>query len=148
MLGDRSGARHRLAREPLRYTDWADDVEQTVGRSRDRGYDVRHFALLAGRDTVLRRLRERGFGHAAQLVLGERGLLRRVSFAVSNLDRCLEQLRVPMFAEQLWTDELTIPEVADRIAASSGLRLSPNTDTALRGGLRRAWTGLKHIRFV
>lgn len=52
-----------------------------------------------------------------------------------------------MFAEQLWTEELTIPEVADRIAASSGLRLNPNTDTALRGGLRRAWTGLKHIRF-
>lgn len=47
--------------------------QQTVGRLRDRGHDVRHFALLAERDTVLRRLRERGFGHTAQLVLGKGG---------------------------------------------------------------------------
>jgi len=122
--------------------------EDTVGRLRDRGHDVRHFALLAERGTVLRRLRERGFGHAAQLLVGQGPLLRRESFAVSKLDRCLEQLREPMFAEQLWTEELTISDVADRIAASAGLRLSPNTDTALRGGLRRAWIGFKHIRFV
>jgi hypothetical protein len=38
--------------------------EETVGRLRERGHDVRHFALLAERATVLRRLRERGLGHA------------------------------------------------------------------------------------
>ncbi len=41
-----------------------------------------------------------------------------------------------MFAEQLWTGELRIPEVADRIAASSGLPLSPNTDWAEAHPLR------------
>jgi hypothetical protein len=59
----------------------------------------------------------------------------------------LERLREPEFAEHLWTDHLTIPQVADRIAASAALTLAANTDSALRGRLRRAWTGVKHIRF-
>jgi hypothetical protein len=120
---------------------------EIVGRLRERGHDVRHFALLADRDTVLRRLRERGFGHAVQLVAGKDAALRRESFAVSKLDLCVERLREAEFAEHVWTDRLTIPQVADRIAASTGLTLAPNTDSPLRGRLRRAWTGAKHIRF-
>jgi hypothetical protein len=49
--------------------------------------------------------------------------------------------------EHVWTDRLTIPQVADHVAASAGLTLTPNTDGALRGRLRRAWTGVRHIRF-
>ncbi|MEV4556246.1 AAA family ATPase [Kitasatospora sp. NPDC049285] len=120
---------------------------ETVGRLRERGHDVRHFALLAERETVLRRLRERGFGHALRFVAGKDAPLRRESFALSKLDLCLERLREPDFAEHLWTDRLTIPQVADHIAASSGLTIAPNTDGALRGRLRRAWTGARHIRF-
>ncbi|MGA5129879.1 AAA family ATPase [Streptomyces olivoreticuli] len=120
---------------------------EIVGRLRERGHDVRHFALLAGRETVLRRLRERGFGHVVRCVAGKEAPLRRESFAVSKLDLCLERLRDQEFAEHLWTDRLTIPQVADSIATSAGLTLTPNTDSALRGRLRRAWTGAKHIRF-
>jgi hypothetical protein len=120
---------------------------ETVGRLRERGHDVQHFALLADRDTVLERLRERGFGHAVQLVAGKDAPLRWESFAVSKLGLCLERLREAEFSEHVWTDRLTIPQVADRIAASAGLTLAPNTDSALRGRLRRAWTGAKHIRF-
>ncbi|WP_329427958.1 AAA family ATPase [Streptosporangium sp. NBC_01495] len=121
--------------------------QETVGRLRERGHDVRHFALLADRETVLRRLRERGFGHVAQFVAGKSAALRLESFAVSKVDLCLERLREAEFAEHVWTDRLTISGVADHIAASSGLTLAPNTDSALRGRLRRAWTGVKHIRF-
>ena len=120
---------------------------ETVGRLRERGHDVRHFALLAERRTVLRRLRERGFGRAVQFVAGKDMSLRRDSWAVSRLDGCLERLRTAEFAEHLWTDRLTIRQVADHIAARSELRLAPNTDSALRGRLRRAWTGVQHIRF-
>ncbi|MGF1425807.1 AAA family ATPase [Kitasatospora sp. LaBMicrA B282] len=122
-------------------------LRETVGRLRERGHDVRHFALLAERGTVLQRLRERGFGHVVQFVAGKDAPLRRESFALSKLDVCLERLREEEFAQQVWTDRLTIPQVADHLAASSGLTLAPNTDSALRGRLRRAWTGAKHIRF-
>ena len=121
--------------------------EETVGRLRERGHDVRHFALLARRETVLRRLRERNFGHALRLVRGKDAPLRRESFAVSKLDHCLERLREPEFAEHLWTDDTTVAKTADRIAVLSGLTLAPNRDGALRGRLRRAWTGARHIRF-
>ncbi|MFF7995037.1 AAA family ATPase [Kitasatospora xanthocidica] len=120
---------------------------ETVGRLRERGHDVRHFTLLATRETVLRRLRERGFGHAVRLVAGQDAPLRRESFALSKLDLCLERLREEEFARHVWTDHLTVAQVADHIAASCALTLAPNTDGPLRGRLRRAWTGARHIRF-
>jgi hypothetical protein len=124
-----------------------DYFEETVGRLRGRGHDVRHFALLAERQTVLRRLRERGLGHAVQLVAGKDAPLLRESFAVSRLDLYLELLSGPDFAEHVWTDHITIPQVAERIAGSAGLSLTPNTESALCGRLRRAWSGAKDIRF-
>ncbi|MEU7988277.1 AAA family ATPase [Streptosporangium canum] len=120
---------------------------ETVGRLQERGHDVRHFALLADRGTVLRRLRERGFGHVMQFVAGKNAPLRWESFAISKLDLCLERLREKEFAEHVRTDRLTVSQVADHIAASAGLLLTPDTESALRGRLRRAWTGIKHIRF-
>ncbi|WP_132117342.1 AAA family ATPase [Actinocrispum wychmicini] len=110
--------------------------QEIIGGLRDDGHDVRHFALLADRERVLRRLRVRGLGG-----------LGRESFAVSKLDVCLQRLREPGFGEHVRTDRLTIPQVADRIAACADLTLTPNTDGALRGRLRRAWTSIKHIRF-
>ncbi|MGD1222503.1 AAA family ATPase [Streptomyces krungchingensis] len=121
--------------------------EETVGRLRERGHDVRHFALLAERETVLERLRERGFGHLLRYVARKDAPLRRESWAVQQLDHCLERLREPEFAEHLWTDHTTVAKTADRIAVLAGLTLTPNRDGALRGRLRRAWTGMRHIRF-
>ncbi len=111
--------------------------DETVGRLRDAGHEVRHFALLAERETVLRRLRERGLGFG----------LKRESFAVARLDGCLESLRGPGFADHLATDHLTVSQVAGRVAALCGLRAAPDADGALRGRLRRALVGVRHIRF-
>ncbi|MFJ8312320.1 MULTISPECIES: AAA family ATPase [unclassified Streptomyces] len=112
--------------------------EEIIGRLRaEGGHQVDHVALLADRRLVLRRLSERGWGRG----------LRRDGFAVRQLDRCLERLRGPEFAEHIHTDRLTVPQVADRVAASAGLRLLPNTDGPLRHRLRRTRIGLSHIRF-
>ncbi|WP_413753310.1 AAA family ATPase [Streptomyces sp. R-74717] len=110
---------------------------EIIGRLRDDGHTVHHFALLAERATVLRRLSERGLGRG----------LKRESFAVRKLDHCLERLAEPEFAEHLRTDRLTIPQVADRITGSAGLTVLPDRDSALRHRVRRTWTGIKHIRF-
>lgn len=121
--------------------------EETVGRLRAMGHEVHHFALLAHRETVLRRLRERGFGHALQFVAGKNAPLRRDSLAVSKVDECLTALQDPRFAAQLWTDNLTVKETADQIATRTGQVLTPNQDSRTRSYLRRSWTSLKHIRF-
>ena len=42
---------------------------------------------------------------------------------------------------------LTIPQVAEHVAARSGLALAPNTAGPLTRRLRWAWTGARHLRF-
>jgi hypothetical protein len=110
---------------------------EIIGRLRDDdGHHVRHFALLAERDTVLRRLNWRGFGFG----------LRHERWALSRLDDCLEQLRQPEFAEHIRTDQRTVPQVADTIARLAALAIRPDTDGRLRGSLRRYATTLRHVR--
>ncbi|MGW3916198.1 AAA family ATPase [Streptomyces sp. NPDC005070] len=140
------GKRDGVVIAPMTVTNPAYFAE-TIGRLRERGHDVRHFTLLAERETVLRRLRERGFGHFVGHVAGKDAPLRRESWAVGQLDHCLERLREPEFAEHLWTDGTTVARTADRIAVLAGLTLTPNRDSALRGRLRRARTSVRHIRF-
>ncbi|MFF6786344.1 AAA family ATPase [Streptomyces sp. NPDC012510] len=131
---------------PMTVTD-PGHFADTVGRLRELGHDVRHFTLLAERGTVVRRLRERGFGQLLRYVAGKDAPLRRESWALSQLDHCLERLREEEFAEHLWTDRTTVPETADRVAALAGLRLAPNDEGALRTRLRQAVVGARHIRF-
>ena len=122
-------------------------LEEILGGLGNRGREVRHYALLADRDTVLERLRRRGFGRLVQAVAGRDAPLRRESFAVTALDRCLERLSDPCFADHLRTDHLTVPQVADHVAASAGLALEPADTSSLRARLRRTRVGVGHIRF-
>ncbi|MEV8552665.1 AAA family ATPase [Streptomyces glaucescens] len=119
---------------------------ETVGRLRDLGHDVRHFTLLAERDTVLARLRERGFGRVLRHVAGKDAGPRGESWAVRQLDHCLERLREPEFAEHLWTDHTSVPKTADRIAVLAGLTLRPNREGPVRTRLRQIGVGIRHIR--
>ncbi|MER6527811.1 AAA family ATPase [Streptomyces sp. NPDC001508] len=130
---------------PMTVTDTGHFAE-TVGRLRELGHDVQHFTLLAERETVLRRLRERGLGQLLRLSGGKKTVPRRESWAVQQLDRCLERLREPEFAEHLWTDHSTVPKTADRIAVLAGLTLLSNTEGALRTRIRQVGVGLRHIR--
>ncbi|RMI35390.1 AAA family ATPase [Nocardia stercoris] len=109
--------------------------DETVGRLRELGHDVHHFTLLARPETVRKRLKERGlYG------------LWYESWALGQVDRCLDALQAEEFAEHIHTDHLPIREVADRIAASAGLPITPNTDTALRRQWRRLRVGIEHMR--
>ncbi|NEB32158.1 ATP-binding protein [Streptomyces sp. SID14446] len=140
------GRRDGVVIAPMTVTD-PHYFAETVGRLRELGHDVRHFTLLAERETVLGRLRERGFGRLLRYVAGKDAPLRRESWAVEQLDHCLERLREPEFAEHLWTDRTSVARTADRIAVLAGLTLTPNRDGLVRGRLRRAWTSARHIRF-
>ncbi|MCM6774894.1 AAA family ATPase [Nocardia sp. CDC159] len=112
-----------------------DYFAETVGRLRESGHDVRHFALLARHDTIRERVRRRGvYGLVAD------------DFALGKLDRCLDQLRRSEFAEHVWTDDIDIPAVAERIADSAGLPLSGRRDRPLLDRLRRTWVSLTHAR--
>ncbi|WP_100422604.1 AAA family ATPase [Sediminihabitans luteus] len=123
-------------------------LDETVGRLRELGHDVGHVALLARRETVVRRLAGRGAGVgaiAARVGMTRVGL-RREAWALEQLDRGLDALSAPVFAEHVVTDDRTVPEVADEIARLWGLALRPSTDGRLVGGLRRVVTSVRHIR--
>jgi hypothetical protein len=111
--------------------------DEVVGRLREDGHEVRHFALLAERSTVLGRLEERGWGFG----------LKRESFAVAKLDECLDRLQAPEFAEHIRTDDLPVPDVATHIAGVAGLPIDPNLDGRLRRRVRRYAVSLRHVRF-
>lgn len=121
---------------------------EIIGRLRADGHEVHHFALLAERATVVRRLRERGLGPVVAAIAGDGAALRRESFALSKLDGCLERLAAPEFGEHIRTDHTPVARVAEHIADRVGVRLAPNTDGPVRGALRRTWTSVKHIRVV
>ncbi len=110
---------------------------QIIGRLRDDGHDVRHFALLAERSIVLRRLNRRGFGFG----------LTREQWAMDRLDECLARLSTPEFAEHIHTDQQKVSQVADTIARRSGLPIVPDADGPLRASLRRYTTSIRSIRF-
>lgn len=107
---------------------------EIVGRLRADGVDVRHFALLADRTTVLRRLRRRRLA----------GLVRD-TFATSRVDDYLKRLSQPQFAEHIYTDHLTVPVVAGAIARSAGLPVTA-ADGPVRSWLHQYAVLARHIR--
>jgi hypothetical protein len=116
---------------------------EIIGRLADAGHDVRHFALLADARVIERRLRERAIVHAIQRLRGQHVALFRGTFAMRKLGLCLRRLSQPEFATQLRTDHRTVPQVAEAIAASAGLELSPHRGTAAGDRIRWASRGLR-----
>jgi hypothetical protein len=117
---------------------------EIIGRLTDSGHDVRHFALLADERVIEGRLRQRAVVHAIQRLRGHDVPLFRETFAMRKLGLCLSRLSQPEFAIQLRTDQLTVPQVAEAIAASAGLPLGRHRGTAAGGRLRWAGRGLRH----
>jgi hypothetical protein len=114
-----------------------------IGRLTDAGHDVRHFALLADRQVIERRLRERVIVHAIQRLRGQDVPLFRDTFAMRQLDLCLSRLSQREFAAQLRTDHLTVPQVAEAIAASADLELGRHRGSAVGDRIRSARRGLR-----
>jgi hypothetical protein len=121
---------------PMTFVD-AGYFSEIIGRLRDDGLAVRHFALLTEPSTIRRRLGQRSLGTE----------IRRGSWAADHLSECLRRLREPEFAQHISTDQQTVAQVADAIASSAGLAITPSTDGPLRASLRRYATTIRHIRF-
>jgi uncharacterized protein YfaA (DUF2138 family) len=98
---------------------------------RQRGVDVRHFALLADGRTVRRRLRKRLDG--------------KRSWAALQSDRCAPNLERMEFAEHVSTAGRSVAEVAEAIAAAAQVPIQPRAHP-LRAAWARSVTQLRHIR--
>ncbi|WP_265523722.1 AAA family ATPase [Oerskovia flava] len=121
---------------------------ETVGELRRIGHDVRHVALLAAPETVIARLAGRGLGGGRLAdAVGLRHLaLRREQWAVERVVPNLERLRAPEFAQHVATDHLTVPQAAERVAASCAVELAASDAGPLRRAVRRLVTTREHLR--
>lgn len=107
--------------------------EEIVGRLRDNGVETHHFALLASKEVLLRRLRSRGDS--------------KHSWPAQQIDRCIEGLSNASFERYIDTNHKTIDDVVEEIACAVNLRLLPDQRGALHKFAARMMTKIRHIRF-
>lgn len=99
---------------------------ELIGKLREEGVTVHHYALIASRTTLLRRLRSRGDGAG--------------SWPAKQINRCLDGLTSSsLFEQQIDTEGKTIGEVAEEIAGSLDIALLPDN----RNGWHKSWDRLK-----
>ncbi|MDE7243930.1 MAG: AAA family ATPase [Oscillospiraceae bacterium] len=113
--------------------------EEIIGRLQAEGVQVRHFILYASRETILKRLRLR------TLWLNT---LRRESFAISAIPRCLDFFDNQVTEIKILTDDMTVDQVVASVADKSGLSLTANSDGFLKKAYRRLRVSLSHIRIL
>lgn len=105
---------------------------EIVNKLRSNGFEVRHFTLLASRETLLKRLKRRGD--------------HKNSWPAQQIDRCISSLSQDMFQTHINTDNLTPEEIMDRIAGEINIELLPDHRGILKKKLDRLITQIKHIR--
>ncbi|MDR2280086.1 MAG: ATP-binding protein [Gordonia sp. (in: high G+C Gram-positive bacteria)] len=115
--------------------------DETVDELRRRGVAVRHYSLIASRKTLERRLASR------VSTLGARLLGRDESWAHAQIDRCRTALADDSFGVHVETDELTLDDVVEFIAADAGLPLTRDRLSRPAAAVRRAEIAVRHIRF-
>ena len=113
-----------------------DYFDELVGGLRERGVDVRHYALSATAETLRRRLKSR--------LSSLRGF--EDTWALSNIDRCVTALGSERYATHVPTDELSTDEVVEWIAHDADLSLTKERMRPARYQLRRLAVGIRHIR--
>ena len=115
-----------------------DYFDEILGGLRVRGVDVRHYALIASPETLLKRLSTR--------IAFIRSGLRRESWAVEQIPRCVAALEQERYATHVATDDRTTDEVVEWIAQDAGLTLTAPRLAPWRYQLRRLRVGMQHIR--
>lgn len=115
-----------------------DYFDEIIGGLRDRGVDVRHYALIASPETLRKRLSTR----IAFVASG----LHRETWAMEQIPRCVAALATRRYATHVATDDRTTDEVVEWIARDAGLTLTRPRLPAWRYQLRRFRVGIQHIR--
>ncbi|MFD1174612.1 AAA family ATPase [Oceanobacillus picturae] len=106
--------------------------EEIIGNLRDDGIEVKHFTLMASKDTVAKRLRKRFEG--------------RKSWAYQQMKERMHELGDDVFATHLDTDNLSIDGVVETVAKRSGISLLPDKRSRLRKKMDRLKIMLQEIK--
>lgn len=116
---------------PMTITD-SQYFNEIVGRLRLDRIEVKHFSLMASKETLIKRLRKRGDGVN--------------SWPAQQIERCVTELKQPLFGEHISTDEMNISQVVEHIANACGITLTPDNRSWLIRKKDAFMIWLKHIR--
>jgi len=105
---------------------------EIINKLRSTGIEVKHFTLLANRETLLKRLKSRGEG--------------KNSWAAKQMDTCIASLSQDMFNLHIHTDNLTPEDIIDRIAKECNIELQADNRGIIKKKIDRLVTQIKHIR--
>jgi hypothetical protein len=105
---------------------------EIVGSLRSQGIIVKHYTLIASRETLLKRLKSRGDGVN--------------SWPAQQIDRCLKGLLNGIFEEHIDTEGMSIDDVVCKIAQMSDLNVEPDNRGTIRKSISRIYIQLMHIR--
>lgn len=95
-------------------------------------FTVKHFILSATRETILKRLGRR--------------FETKNSWAVQQIDRCIEAFSTSITEITIQTDRMTIYEVVQEIAEQCSINLSDDNRNKLQKALGQIITQYKHIK--
>lgn len=105
--------------------------QEIVGKLIKNNVKVQHFTLAASKSTIQKRLRKRLEG--------------KNSWAYQQMDKRLSSLSKNLFKEYIQTDTMSIGEVVETIAKSSGVALLPDNRTKFRKMVDRLSVKAKEI---
>ncbi|MFC7677339.1 AAA family ATPase [Paenibacillus sp. GCM10028914] len=105
---------------------------EIINKLRSNGVDVKHFTLLATRETLLRRLKSRGDNQN--------------SWPAKQIDRCITSLSQELFETHIHTDNLTPDEIMDQIASEANIELQPDKRGILKKKIDKLITQIRNIR--
>jgi broad-specificity NMP kinase len=103
-----------------------------VTRIKLHNLQLKHFTLIADKETLLKRLRKRGDG--------------KNSWPAQQIDRCIDALSSPLFEEHISTDDMSIEQVVEHIANVCGIELLPDTRNWITRKKDQLVIWLRHIR--
>lgn len=107
---------------------------EIIGKLRNNGVHVNHFTLTASSTTIKKRLRKRFEGKS--------------SWAYQQMEKRLSSLSKKRFEEHILTDDMTIDEVVETIAARCGITLQPDHRSHVKKLLDRLLINIKEISIL
>ncbi|WDV47194.1 AAA family ATPase [Clostridiaceae bacterium M8S5] len=99
---------------PMTITD-ENYYNEIIEKLRKDNINLKHFVLMADKETLLKRLRKRGDG--------------KNSWPAKQIDRCINNLNKKMFKEHIYTDEMTVEQVIEYISKACEIELLQDTRT-------------------
>ena len=109
--------------------------KEIVGRLTDDGIKIKHFILHANKETLIKHLKVRGLGS-----------LKRDSFAVNAIDRCIYSFENYITDEKIIVDNKNVDDIVAEIAEKAGIELPVDKRSKIRKFFHRYWVLIKHIR--